>query len=370
MKTWFTITNKADQPAAEIDIFDEIGIWGVTVKDFASALKDVPRDRAITLRINSPGGSIFDGHAIYNMLAERREKVTAKVIGLAASMASIIMLAAHRTVAAANATIMIHNPVGMVWGESEDMREMADVLDKLRGQLVNTYASKTGKSEADIKAAMDATTWFTAEEAKDWGLVDEVVGAVKVAANFDLTRFGGVLPERISGGPHSAASTNHHANTVSMKSLLKALVEAKLIASADLPDEAAAAAFTAAFATMQANAKTSSDRVTELEAKLAKADEKEQAALKARAEASVATAVTAGRIKDDKDLRAKWVDSYVRDEESTKSMLASLPEAKPMRGVPPLATGAAPANSDKPRCQSAVEAWGKAGAVILRNSAN
>jgi len=91
--------------------------------------------------------------------------------------------------AAENATLMIHNPAGLVAGESRDMQEMAALLDKLRGPLANVYADKTGKSQEAVIAAMDATTWFTAQEAKDWGLVDEVTAPLKIAANFDLSKF-------------------------------------------------------------------------------------------------------------------------------------------------------------------------------------
>ena len=199
MKTWFTITNTAATSAAEIDIFDSIGEYGVTAKDFSAQLKAIPSGRDITVRINSPGGSVFDGWAIFNMLAERRDRVTAKIIGVAASMASIVALAAKRVVAASNATIMIHNPAAITIGESSDMRETADMLDKMRGPLVRAYMTKTGKSEQAVEAAMDATTWFTAQEAKDWGLVDEITGAVQVAASFDLSSFQG----------HSAFKARH-----------------------------------------------------------------------------------------------------------------------------------------------------------------
>lgn len=344
MKTWFTITNKADAPAAEIDIFDEIGIWGVTVKDFATALKSVPMDREITLRINSPGGSVFDGHAIYNLLAERREKVLAKVIGLAASMASIVMLAGRKTVAAANATVMIHNPIGWASGDSKLMREYADLLDKIRGQLVAAYAKKTGKKDEDITAAMDATTWMTAQEALAWGLVDEIAEPVQAAATFDLSRFG-EIPERFTKGPHGAASTNH---PKIMNKLMKALVEAGLIASADVNDEAAATQFAAAFATQKAQLKAAQDKNTDLEAKLEAANKDVAAALKARAEAAIDAAVKAGKIKDEAELKAKWVSAYIANEDATKALIGSLAEPKPRRGEAPVVTGSQ-SSKDEPK---------------------
>jgi ATP-dependent Clp endopeptidase proteolytic subunit ClpP len=356
MKTWFTITNKASDPAAEIDIFNEIGVWGVTAKDFANALKQVPKDREILLRINSPGGSIFDGHAIYNMLAERRDKVVAKVIGIAASMASIIMLAGRRVIAAENAVIMIHNPAASAGGDSDDMRKMADLLDKLKTQLVAAYVKKTGKTEKDVTDAMDETTWFTAAEAKDWGLVDEVGNAVKAVASFDINKFGAV-PDRITnlftGGV--TASTNHQTQ-VSMKNLLAVLVEAKLLASADLSDDAAAALVRAALANQSAQAKAVADENTTLKSQLEAANKKVEAAnkelataLKARADSAIDAAVKAGKIKDDKDVRAKWVEAYVANEEASKALLASLAEQKPARGSAPIVTTQAPkTESDQP----------------------
>lgn len=354
MKTWFSINNVASAPAAEIDILDEIGMWGVTVKDFAVALKAVAKDREIVVRINSPGGSVFDGLAIYNLLAERRDKVTCKVIGLAASMASVIALAGKKSTAAENATIMIHNPAAVAIGESGDMREMADILDKLQGTLANVYVNKTGKPEADVKAAMDATTWFTAQEAKEWGLVDEVVGEVKIAASFDLTRFGDV-PQKLSGGP--SASINEPKPTV-MNTLIKALVDAKLVASADVSEDTAVAQFGAAFAA-QANAnKDLTEANADLQKKLDEANAKVAANLQASAEAAVESAVKSSRLKDDKDVRAKWVEAYVRDQSGTKAMLDSLPEAKASRGVAPVAVVTGDTKTSENRL-SAAAVWAK-----------
>lgn len=352
MKTWFTITNKADSAAAEIDIFDEIGLWGVTVKDFATALASIPTERAITLRINSPGGSVWDGFAIHNLIAARREKVTAQVIGLAASMATIVMLAGKRVTAAENATLMIHRPAGGAFGESKDMREMADLLDKLEGQLVNAYVAKTGKKEADVKAAMAATTWFTAAEAKDWGLIDEVTQSVKATASFDLTRFG-TVPANIFGG--QTASTNQP-NAKTMKNLIKALVDAKLIASIDVSEDTAVAQFTAAFAAQSNTLKEQGDQITDLTAKLKTANETITANAKAAAEATVEAAVKAGKIKDDKDVRAKWVDLCVKDAAGTKILIDALPAAGP-RGTAPIATGGSAAGkSERPSTHSV---WAK-----------
>ena len=342
MKTWFTITNKADSAAAEIDIFDEIGLWGVSTKDFANALKSVPADREISLRINSPGGSVFDGFAIFDMLAARRDKVTARVIGVAASMASIIALAGKRTIAAENAVLMIHKPHGGAYGESDEMRKMADLLDKIEGRLVNVYVAKTGKSEADVRAALEATTWFTAEEAKAWGLVDEIAAPVKAAASFDLSRFG-ALPKNLTGG--GDASTNHQQPKQMIK-LLAVLVEAKLLASADVNEDAAVAQVRAAFANQAAQLKAASDENADLKAKLETANKSLTEALKARAESAIEAAVKAGKIKDDAAVRAKWVEAYIANEDAAKMLIASLTEQKLPRGGAPVSH--VPAGTSQP----------------------
>jgi ATP-dependent Clp endopeptidase proteolytic subunit ClpP len=340
MKSWFSIQNKAGSPAAEINLLDEIGLWGITVTDFANALKEIPADREINVRINSPGGSVFDGIAIYNLLRARKDKVTCHVIGLAASMASIVMLAGKKTVAAENASVMIHRPWGGAMGDADEMRETADLLDKLEGQLVQTYAAKTGKSEKEIEDAMDATTWFTAQEAKDWGLVDEVGEPMALAASarHDLAKFGSV-PAKISGGANNAPTNNQPNKGPQMKNLLKALVEAKLIASADASEDTAAAQVAAASAQQAQAIADAKAKNTKLEADLKAANEKIAANLKAAAEAAVEAAVKDGRLKDDKDVRAKWVEAYVRDESGTKAMLDGLAAQPKGRGNPPVVTG-------------------------------
>ena len=341
MKTWFTITNRASEPAAEIDIFDEIGLWGVTAKNFATALKDIPADREITLRINSPGGSVWDGFAIYNLLAERRERVTSVVIGLAASIASVVMLAGKMVKAAENATIMIHNPWVFTGGESEELRKMADLLDKLRGSLINAYTRKTGKKDDEVGKAMDETTWFTAAEAKEWGIVDEITGSMKVAASFDLTRLGKPAAKILEG----VTSTNNQPKK-EMKNLIKALVDAKLVASIDASEDTAVAQFTAAFGNLASASKDATDRAEKAEKALADAGAKLATQAKANAETLVAEAVKAGKLKDDATIRAKWVEAFLRDADGTKAMLDAI-EAKAPRGAAPVATAASVAASSK-----------------------
>lgn len=181
----YRIEAKADD-RAEILIYDEIGYdpWfdaGIAAEDIVRDLQAIKAPR-IDVRINSVGGSVFEGNAIYNALARHPAHVDVYIDGIAASIASVIAMAGDRIHIAANAHVMIHNPHGVVWGEAADMRRMADTLDKIRGSLVGTYARRTGHDTAQIEAWMDAETWFNAEEAVEHGFADEIVEGGEIDA--------------------------------------------------------------------------------------------------------------------------------------------------------------------------------------------
>lgn len=179
MPTWFDIKAKADS-AADVYLYDEIGGWGINAKDFINEVRATGAKK-INLRINSPGGSVFDGLAIYNFL--KGQDVTVQVDGLAASIASIIAMAGKEVRIAGNGFLMIHNPWGGAMGDSEEMRQTADLLDKIRDSLVGTYAAKTGKDSETIKRWMDDETWFSAEEAKANGFVDTITDEIAFSAS-------------------------------------------------------------------------------------------------------------------------------------------------------------------------------------------
>lgn len=177
---------------AEILIYDQIGAsWfgdGVTAKQFVKDLAKIDAT-LLTVRINSGGGDVFDGLAIYNALRRHDAAVVTEIDGLAASIASIIALAGEEVRMADNAFFMIHDPSGMEWGTAEDMRKMADLLDKVGGSLVNVYAEKTGKASDELLDWMHAETWFDAEEAVEAGFVDSVVKGKKIEARADVSAF-------------------------------------------------------------------------------------------------------------------------------------------------------------------------------------
>jgi len=184
VKKWFEIKNKADK--GEIWIYEQIGEdwWtgeGMTAKSFQKELADIKAGQ-IDLHINSPGGIVFDGITIYNLLKQHPANVTTYIDGLAASIASVIALAGNKVVMAENALFMIHKASGVVKGTSGDMRDFAEKLDKVNGSIATTYTSKTKKPEGEINDLMAAETWMTAEEALEMGFVDEVSGEADMAA--------------------------------------------------------------------------------------------------------------------------------------------------------------------------------------------
>jgi ATP-dependent Clp endopeptidase proteolytic subunit ClpP len=192
VKNWYSIQAKAGQTIAEISIYDEIGAWGISAKDFIGELKAL-RAGIIKVAINSPGGSVFDGLAIFNALRQHEAEIEVTVMGVAASAASFIAMAGDKIIMPANAFMMIHNPLTFAYGNSEELREMADVLDKIGQSIIAIYVKRTGQTEEEIQTLLAAETWLNADEALAKGFCDEVQAEMKVAAHFDLDR----LPENI-----------------------------------------------------------------------------------------------------------------------------------------------------------------------------
>jgi len=192
---WYNIKNKAGS-STDVYIFDEIGMWGVTAQNFISDIKDL-KDTPINLRINSLGGDVFDGLAIYNVIKKRTAKTTVYIEGIAASIATIIALGADEVVMSENSLFMIHNASGGAMGESKDLQKTAQVLDKITRQLAEVYESKTGLSQETIQDMMDEETWLNAQEAFDLGFIDTISDAIKVAAKYDVSKFKNITQEEI-----------------------------------------------------------------------------------------------------------------------------------------------------------------------------
>ncbi len=199
---WLSYSPRASvhEPAV-LQIFDQIGEdWfggsGISAKAFSDALQSVGPG-PLVVEINSPGGNVWDGLAIYNMLRGRQAPVTTRVVGIAASIASIIALAGDSIEMAEASLFMIHDPSGMVAGTSDDMRKMANALDQHAEILAGIYTKRTGKTSAQIRAAMTAETWFTAQEAIQFGLADKTTEQLAMAACWHPRAVTKTAPETV-----------------------------------------------------------------------------------------------------------------------------------------------------------------------------
>ena len=199
---WLSYSPRASvhEPAV-LQIFDQIGEdWfggsGISAKAFSDALQSVGPG-PLVVEINSPGGNVWDGLAIYNMLRGRQAPVTTRVVGIAASIASVIALAGDSIEMAEASLFMIHDPSGMVAGTSDDMRKMANALDQHAEILAGIYTKRTGKTSAQIRAAMTAETWFTAQEAIQFGLADKTTEQLAMAACWHPRAVTKTAPETV-----------------------------------------------------------------------------------------------------------------------------------------------------------------------------
>lgn len=204
-KEWFSIKAKSEEEA-DVFIYDVVGDSWIG-NDAATVVKEIRNIKAkkINLRINSPGGSVFDGMAIYNALLGHEATVTTYIDGLAASIASVIALAGDKIIMAENAMFMIHNPWTFTAGDAKALRKEADVLDQVRETILNTYTSRTGGDREDLAKSMDDETWYDATQAKEAGFVTDVSKASKIAACADKDTLEALgfkhAPESLSSAP-------------------------------------------------------------------------------------------------------------------------------------------------------------------------
>lgn len=187
---------KGDDTTAVLRLYDPIdswgGEWGVSAKEFAAALDELPDTvNEIRLHINSPGGEVFEAIALLNTLRSHEARVVAVVDGIAASAASFIAAGADELVMAKNSELMIHDAWGLCVGNAEDMRKLAEELDHLSNNIASIYADKANGDVAEWRAAMTAETWYSAEEAVEAGLADRIDEKKTADAKnkFDLTIF-------------------------------------------------------------------------------------------------------------------------------------------------------------------------------------
>lgn len=193
------IVNAAD--IATVYLYDMIGGWdGVQAGDFVQALNALDVEH-INLRINSPGGSVFDGRAMATAIKAHPATVTAYVDGIAASAASWIAIAADSVVMADGSFLMIHNAQAGVLGDRHSMLDMAGVLEQLDNSFIADYAAKTGKPAAELGALMDAETWFSAQDAVDMGFADRVETGKQASNRWNLTAYRNAPQELLAPAP-------------------------------------------------------------------------------------------------------------------------------------------------------------------------
>jgi len=204
---------------AEIFIYGPIGADvfepdAVTAKEFVDELKLLGDVKALTVRINSVGGSVFDGVAIHNVLLKHEAVVTVEIDAAAFSIASVIAMAGDKIRMASNALFMIHDPSTLAIGTSAEMRSVADIMDKAKVGMISAYQRHFDLSAEKIAALMTEETWFTAEEALAVKAVDEITGENKMAAFAGCAKFGykhmpkiiNESPDRYSVDPASTAA--------------------------------------------------------------------------------------------------------------------------------------------------------------------
>jgi ATP-dependent protease ClpP protease subunit len=195
---------------------------GFTAREVVEALAEHGRDADITVRINSGGGYVDDGIAIYNALSNHKGKVTVVIDSLAASSASVIAMAGKERIMRKGATIMIHDPSSVVWGTADDMEKAVRMLDKQAANIAGIYADVTGEDEADLRIDMKAETWITADEAIERGFATATTDKkAKAAAAYDYTTYA-QAPERLvaltgkkswrHAGPQSRSRASASAN--------------------------------------------------------------------------------------------------------------------------------------------------------------
>ncbi|EOW5841190.1 ClpP-like prohead protease/major capsid protein fusion protein [Pseudomonas aeruginosa] len=207
-ESWYSI-KALSRGVAEILLYDEIGAWGITAQQFARELKALGDLSLISLRVHSPGGDVFEGTAIYNLLKHHPARVEGYVDGLAASMATVVLMSCDVIHIPENAMMMVHRPWGIQGGEADDMRRYADLLEKIEGTMVAAYMAKTGKSEEDIKALLKAETWMDGREAVEAGFADQLTEPLAAAAQLTSKRMKEFahMPEALKALMQPRAST-------------------------------------------------------------------------------------------------------------------------------------------------------------------
>lgn len=227
-QTFFNVIELPNNEA-RIDIYGEVvpDDWRASDVDtsavsFRNAIKDLGEVDTLNVHINSPGGSVYDGVAIFNMLRQHKASVTVHIDGLAASIASVIAMSGDKVVMPSNSMMMIHNAMSVSIGNANDMRKMADDLEKINESVINSYIAKNPELDREyLKALMDDETWLTASEAYELGLVDVIDEPVAAVASIDkeqINRFKNV-PKMLKEMVETPKDTNDNTDKQSYEEL-------------------------------------------------------------------------------------------------------------------------------------------------------
>lgn len=207
MKTWFSIKAQAPGKLTEVSVYDDIGGWGVPFASFAEAVKAI--QGPILLRINSYGGDVFAGLAMHNLL-KQRGNVDTVIEGVAASAATLPFLAGRKRSMPRGSYFMVHNPWSGVMGGAADMREAADLLERIGGTLADLYASATGIDKAEVQRLMDAETWLDGAGAVEGGWATDLIDGEPVLASVRPGQFRNApkaIRASITAAPESARAS-------------------------------------------------------------------------------------------------------------------------------------------------------------------
>lgn len=227
IKKGFQFHNRGGK-TAEVMIYDDIGegfFGGISSKQFADEIKKLGDVTSINVRINSQGGSVFDGVAIYNTLLNHPAKVTVDIDSAALSIASVIAMAGDQVNMASNALFMIHEPHGVFSGSATELRKNADLLDMVGDQIIETYSKNRSIDAGTVRNWLEAETWFTAAEALEAGFIDKITGEMAIAAHVDTARFKNCPPDlqnsrKVIKIPDNAKRERARAALTRMKSAL------------------------------------------------------------------------------------------------------------------------------------------------------
>jgi ATP-dependent protease ClpP protease subunit len=330
-QNWYAFKNAPDESGeVELSLYDEIGSFGIGAKQFIAELKEY-KGQHVHLRINSPGGEIVEGSAIYNALTRHEGGLTVHIDALAASMASVIAMSGNPVYMADNALLMIHNPWTLAAGEAKDLRKQADLLDTMKSNLVRAYQKKSGMEEKAIAKLMDEETWLDAVEAVALGFVDAIEDGIPAAASakemrarFDTFAKAKMQNTAISEAEVSAPAaepvveeTPVTAEVVESVTDAPVVEEAEVVAVEEAPvaEEAQAAvtadSLVAKISDMAAKLSQVEARATAAEAELSKVKEA-FAALEKGAGVAAASVVPTVASEDKSDPVAQWMDAIER----------------------------------------------------------